>query len=164
MHLRFFLSSPGDVADERIFAQQVIEQELPKDPLLRGEITCEAIRWDDPAAPVSMPASLSLQEAVNRGLPKPSECDVVIVILWSRLGTPLPPNIVRPNGSPYLSGTEWSMRTPSMRSRHHIRCSIAAKGSPTSVTPMTSLPTTSASPNIAASENSSSAFAIRTDR
>lgn len=107
MHLRFFLSSPGDVADERIFAQQVIEQELPKDPLLRGEITCEAIRWDDPAAPVSMPASLTPQEAVNQGLPKPSECDVVIVILWSRLGTPLPPSIVRPDGSPYLSGTEW---------------------------------------------------------
>ena len=107
MHLRFFLSSPGDVADERIFAQQVIEQELPKDPLLRGEITCEAIRWDDPAAPVSMPASLTPQEAVNQGLPKPSECDVVIVILWSRLGTPLPPGIVRPDGSPYLSGTEW---------------------------------------------------------
>ena len=65
MHLRFFLSSPGDVADERIFAQQVIEQELPKDPLLRGEITCEAIRWDDPAAPVSMPASLTPQEALS---------------------------------------------------------------------------------------------------
>ena len=61
MHLRFFLSSPGDVADERIFAQQVIEQELPKDPLLRGEITCEAIRWDDPAAPVSMPEAVRVR-------------------------------------------------------------------------------------------------------
>jgi hypothetical protein len=107
MHLRFFLSSPGDVADERTFAQQVIEQELPKDPLLRGQITCEAMRWDDPNAPVTMPATLTPQEAVNRGLAKPSECDAVIVILWSRLGTPLQDTYKRPDGSPYLSGTEW---------------------------------------------------------
>lgn len=51
MRLRFFLSSPGDVADERTFAQQVIEQELPKDPFMRGRVGCEAVRWDDPAAP-----------------------------------------------------------------------------------------------------------------
>lgn len=107
MHLRFFLSSPGDVADERIFARQVIEQELPKDPLLRGQITCEAVSWDDPQAPVAMPATLTPQEAVNQGLAKPSECEVVIVILWSRLGTPLPDTYKKADGSPYLSGTEW---------------------------------------------------------
>lgn len=106
MHLRFFVSSPGDVGDERIFARQVID-ELSKDPMLRGTITCEAVCWDDPAAPVAMPATLTPQEAVNRGLFKPSDCDVVIVILWSRFGTPLPPEMVRPDGTPYLSGTEW---------------------------------------------------------
>lgn len=106
-HLRFFLSSPGDVADERTFARQVIEQELPKDPLLRGQITCEAMCWDDPNAPITMPANLTPQEAINQGLAKPSECDVVIVILWSRLGTPLPDTYKKPDGSPYLSGTEW---------------------------------------------------------
>jgi hypothetical protein len=31
----------------------------------------------------------------------------VIVILWSRMGTPLPDNLRKPNGEPYLSGTEW---------------------------------------------------------
>jgi hypothetical protein len=107
MHLRFFLSSPGDVSDERQFARQVIERELPKDPLLRGEVTCEAMMWDDPDSPVAMPANLTPQEAVNRGLAKPSECDVVIVILWSRLGTPLPDEYRKPDGAPYLSGTEW---------------------------------------------------------
>lgn len=107
MHLRFFLSSPGDVADERTFAQQVIEEELPKDPLLRGRITCEAMRWDDPNAPVSMPATLTPQEAVNQGLAKPSECDVVILILWSRFGTPLPEEYKKPDGTLFLSGTEW---------------------------------------------------------
>lgn len=107
MKLRFFLSSPGDVADERTFAQQVIEQELPKDPTFRGLIECEAVRWDDPNAPVTMPATLTPQEAVNRGLSRPAECDVVIVILWSRLGTPLPDTFKRADGSTYLSGTEW---------------------------------------------------------
>src|SRR5512143_79083 len=107
IHLRFFLSSPGDVTDERTFAQQVIEQELPKDPLLRGQVTCEAVRWDDPNAPVAMPATLTPQKALELGLTKPSECDAVIVILWSRMGTPLPESMRKPDGSPYLSGTEW---------------------------------------------------------
>lgn len=107
MHLRFFVSSPGDVSDERKYAQQVIERELPKDPLLRGKITCEAMLWDDPNAPVSMPATLTPQEAIDRHLAKPSECDVVILILWSRFGTPLPDEYKRPDGTRYLSGTEW---------------------------------------------------------
>ena len=54
MRLRFFLSSPGDVADERTFAQQVIEQELPKDPFVRGLVDCEAVRWDDPLSPTKV--------------------------------------------------------------------------------------------------------------
>ena len=40
--------------------------------------------------------------------PKPSECDVVVVIFWSRMGTPLPKSYVKDDGvTPYLSGTEW---------------------------------------------------------
>jgi hypothetical protein len=108
LHLRFFLSSPGDVADEREFAQQVIEQELPKDPLLGGELTCQVVRYDDAVAPSPMPATMAPQEAVDTYLPQPSECDVVVVILWSRLGTRLPADkFHRPDGSAYLSGTEW---------------------------------------------------------
>jgi formylglycine-generating enzyme required for sulfatase activity len=51
-------------------------------------------------------ATLSPQEAVNRGLPKPSECDLTVVILWSRMGTPLSEPL-KPDGTRYLSGTEW---------------------------------------------------------
>jgi hypothetical protein len=107
-HFRFYLSSPGDVADERRFAQQVIEQELPKDPLLRGRLTCEVVRHDDPAAPAPMTATQTPQESVDENLPAPSDCDVVIVILWSRLGSPLSgPKYRKPDGTPYRSGTEW---------------------------------------------------------
>lgn len=107
MNLRIFISSPGDVADERTFAQQVIEQELPKDPFLRGKVTLDVVRWDDPNAPATMEATVTPQEAVNRALPKPSQCHLVIVILWSRMGTPLPDDYHKPDGTPYDSGTEW---------------------------------------------------------
>jgi energy-coupling factor transporter ATP-binding protein EcfA2 len=105
-HLRIFLSSPGDVADERALALRVLEQ-LPTDPLLRGRVTFEAIAWDKPGASAPLLANMTPQEAINQGLPKPSECDIVVVIFWSRMGTPLPPEYVKADGARYLSGTEW---------------------------------------------------------
>jgi hypothetical protein len=65
------------------------------------------ITWDDPNASTPMLAHLSPQAAVNRGLPRPSECDVVVVILWSRMGTPLPESERKEDGSKYVSGTEY---------------------------------------------------------
>jgi|tagenome__1003787_1003787.scaffolds.fasta_scaffold20290232_1 hypothetical protein len=48
------------------------------------------------------------QEAIIRFGTWPSECDVVVVVLWSRLGTHLNPAMFqKANGEPYLSGTEW---------------------------------------------------------
>src|SRR4051794_16819250 len=55
-----------------------------------------------------MPANITPQDAVNRFKRKPSECHIVIVVLWSRLGTHLDVTKFRkPNGEPYLSRTEW---------------------------------------------------------
>ena len=51
--------------------------------------------------------SIEPKKAIKRGLPKPSECDLVVVILWSRMGTPLPTEYTKPDGTSYLSGTEW---------------------------------------------------------
>ncbi len=45
LYLRIFLSSPGDVADERALALQLFER-LQYDPLLRGQITIDAVAWD----------------------------------------------------------------------------------------------------------------------
>jgi hypothetical protein len=106
MHLRIFLASPGDVADERTLARRVLEQ-LPYDPLLRGMITIETVAWDQPGAGTPLSATLNPQTAIAQGLPKPSDCDIVIVMLWSRIGTPLPEEYVKSDGSRYLSGTEW---------------------------------------------------------
>ena len=106
-HFRIFLSSPGDVADERTLARKVIKEELPYDPFLRGRVSLEVVSWDDPAAPTPMLANMTPQEAISRGRPRPSECDIVVVILWSRIGTPLPDTYKKQSGEPYLSGTEW---------------------------------------------------------
>ena len=54
-----------------------------------------------------MLATLTPQEAVDQGLPKPSDCDIVVVIIWSHMGTPLPPEFTKPDGNPYLSGQIW---------------------------------------------------------
>lgn len=106
LRLRVFLASPGDVSNERALAREVLGQ-LPYDPLLRGKVEFEIVAWDQPGAGVPMLATMTPQAAIEAGLPKPSDCDIVVVILWSRMGTPLPDEYRKPDGTPYLSGTEW---------------------------------------------------------
>ena len=103
---RIFLASPGDVRDERELARAVIEQ-IRAERAFRGRFDLACIAWDQSGAEVAMEAGLTPQEAIKRGLPKPSQCDLVIVILWSRIGTPLPADYTKPDGTAYLSGTEW---------------------------------------------------------
>jgi len=105
--IRIFLSSPGDVADERRAVRLVIER-LRTDPLLRERVDLQVVAWDDPDAATPMLATMTPQEAINRGLARPSECEIVIVLFWARMGTPLPhPEYQKADGSRYLSGTEW---------------------------------------------------------
>lgn len=104
--LRIFLSSPGDVASERTLAMEVIDQ-LQYDPFLRGKVALTTVAWDRPGGGTPMRATMTPQEAIDQGLAKPSECDIVIVIFWSRMGTPLAENYRKPDGNRYLSGTEY---------------------------------------------------------
>jgi hypothetical protein len=104
LHLRIFISSPGDVGDERKAAREIIES-LPRDPAYRGKITSEAIAYDDPDAPSPMPAGITPQLGVNYYKGPASACDLTIVILWSRLGTPVSADCLRSDGSRYESGT-----------------------------------------------------------
>src|SRR5512132_2967509 len=105
--VRIFLSSPGDVAEERMLARQFIDSELPKFRPFREKVKFELIAWDDPAARIPMLATETPQDSVNAARPRPANCDIVIVILWSRMGTLLPGSVRKPNGERYLSGTEW---------------------------------------------------------
>ncbi len=115
-HFKIFLSSPGDVAEERYITRKLIE-DLQYTSRYRGRVTLEVVAWETvtPATPMTP------QEAINEGLSKPSEADIVIVILWSRMGTPLPDSYRMPDGRPYLSGTEWEFEEAMRTSRQFGR-------------------------------------------
>lgn len=94
--IRIFISSPGDVTDERRRAAMVINR-------LAHEFSrffdLSAVLWEyEP-----MLASGNFQDAIVR----PSEADIVVMILWSRLGTPLPEPYRGIDGRVPVTGTEW---------------------------------------------------------
>jgi hypothetical protein len=94
--LQFFISSPGDVCEERALASRVLER-LQSEYM--GRVALETILWEH--EPLVATSTFQVQ------LVKPSETDVVISILWSRLGTRLPAQFTRADGSRYESGTEY---------------------------------------------------------
>ena len=53
----------------------------------------------------TMDARFTPQQAMDRGLPTPADCDLTVILLWGRMGTPL--TEMKADGTSYLSGTEW---------------------------------------------------------
>ena len=105
--VRVFLSSPGDLIDERGIALSVID-ELRYEPEITRSVDLEAIAWDDLGSGKPVFATETPQDSLNKGKRRPADCDVVVVMFWGRFGTALPhPQYQRPDGSPCLSGTEW---------------------------------------------------------
>jgi WD40 repeat protein len=101
MPLRIFISSPGDVIPERRRAQLVIEK-LAKN--YARFFAIEPILWEvEP-----MLASGHFQDQIT----PPSATDIVVLIVWSRLGTPLPEKTETReyrgiDGRVPVTGTEW---------------------------------------------------------
>jgi hypothetical protein len=95
--LKIFVSSPGDVGLERGICQRVLNRmELE----FRGLVQLEPIFWE--FEPLRATGHFQPQ------IPRASESDLCIFLMWARFGSPLPPDVVtRPDGSPYLSGTEY---------------------------------------------------------
>lgn len=106
--LRVFISSPGDVAEERIATMQAVDA-LSTAPWLPGSVAIKAVAWDRIGSGAPLTATKTPQDAINAGMATPAECDLVIVIFGSRLGSPLPKDYTRPNGTTGLSGTEWEL-------------------------------------------------------
>ena len=108
MTLRIFVSSPGDVPVERDRAADVIAR-LQEE--FKHYARLEPFFWED--EPVRATGTFQPQ------LPEASEMDIVVGILWARIGTPLAPDKVRPDGSRYESGTVYELETAaeSYRSR-----------------------------------------------
>lgn len=105
-HIRIFIASPTDVQDERSLAMKTIES-IVYDPSFVEKISIRIVAWDKIETNVPMMATMTPQMAITAGLPKPSDCDIVVVLFWSRMGTPLPDEYLKEDGSAYLSGTEW---------------------------------------------------------
>lgn len=77
-YIRVFISSPGDVSEERKLALDAIEF-LPNRPSFRDRVAFRVVAWDKPGAGTAMLGSLTPQEAINDGLPKPEDCEIVCV-------------------------------------------------------------------------------------
>src|SRR4051794_6125950 len=94
--LRIFLSSPGDVPEERLRAGLII-QKLARDYAPFFAITPYLWEYEP------MLASGHFQDAIE----PPSAADIVVLVLWSRLGTPLPDRFKGLDGRVPVTGTEW---------------------------------------------------------
>lgn len=94
--ISIFVSSPGDVAGERVIATRVIERIGIR---YAGRIALRTCLWEH--------LPLAATDGFQPQIPRASEFDIVLIILWSRLGTPLPDSIRRADGSTYDSGTEF---------------------------------------------------------
>lgn len=109
MILRIFVSSPSDVADERRTTFEAIGR-LPGNPLLPQEVAVKTVAWDLDGIGVPLAATTTPQDCINEGMGRPSECDIVLVIIGERIGSPLPKHFIRDDGTPYLSGTDWEFQ------------------------------------------------------
>jgi tetratricopeptide (TPR) repeat protein len=94
--LQIFISSPGDVYEERAIANRVIDRIQSE---YVGRLVLEPVLWEHEP----LVATANFQEQIV----KPSDTDIVIAILWARLGTRLPKGFTREDGSRYNSGTEY---------------------------------------------------------
>ena len=99
--LKIFISSPGDVPDERLRADLIVDK-VSQD--YARFFTLSTYRWEHEP----MLASGHFQDAIE----PPSATDILILIVWSRLGTPLPEKTsLREyrgiDGRVPVTGTEW---------------------------------------------------------
>ncbi|MDC0361016.1 hypothetical protein OAN80_04525 [Alphaproteobacteria bacterium] len=93
--ISIFISSPGDVGEEREIAARVIKR-LAYEFQARAKL--RPILWEYQA----IVSTDTFQKQISR----PSEADIVVCILWTRLGTRLPEGFEkRPDGTRYESGT-----------------------------------------------------------
>ena len=110
--IKVFVSSPADVEHERQRTERVVER---LNGQYAGLVRLIPIRWERKFYEARASFQAQIPEAAN--------CDVVIGILWSRLGSELPSDMPpMTDGEPYPSGTAYEVLTAIERSRE--------KGSP----------------------------------
>ncbi|MDJ0771129.1 MAG: ATP-binding protein [Ilumatobacter sp.] len=97
-----FISSPGDVIPERIRLDEAIDRLRTE---FASHLELRTVRWEE--LPLSATGHFQTQ------IPRPSTTDIVIVVFWWRLGTPLrgranwPHEWDGPLSGGEVTGTEW---------------------------------------------------------
>ena len=98
--LKIFISSPGDVIPERELARKVIG-ELNEE--MMGKVFLVPVLWEK--EPLLASGTFQTQiESVE-------DTQILLGILWSRIGSPLPDSILRPDGTRYDSGTAFEFES-----------------------------------------------------
>ncbi|HZU91752.1 MAG TPA: hypothetical protein VE993_21045, partial [Stellaceae bacterium] len=103
--LRLFVSSPSDVMSERARVDVVADR-------LNSELEdlahIEVVRWETGF----YTADRSFQQAIDAAIDNMRGTDIVVCILWKRVGSELDPRFWRrPDGQPYESGTVFEFET-----------------------------------------------------
>ncbi|MBF0604530.1 MAG: SUMF1/EgtB/PvdO family nonheme iron enzyme [Nitrospirae bacterium] len=107
--LRIFIASPSDVTPERQTARRVI-QRLGRE--YADHFSIASVLWER--------EPLAATESPQEGIPKPSETDIVVVVMWSRLGTPLSGDEwLGPLSNKPVTGTEWEFENAVQASQKH---------------------------------------------
>jgi tetratricopeptide (TPR) repeat protein len=109
--LKIFLSSPGDVAEERALAEFVFRRIANE---VGHAVHLTFVIWEH--------EPLFGHTGFQQQLERPSQCDLVVSILWSRLGSRLPADFAPAPGEPSPTGTEFEIRD--------ALASYAARGRP----------------------------------
>ena len=94
--VRIFISSPGDVADERQRALAVVER-LQRE--FADTLILEPLLWEQEP----LLATADFQSQIR----SPADFDIFATVIGSRLGSPLGSQFTRRDGTPYSSGTEF---------------------------------------------------------
>ena len=104
-----FLSSPGDVREERRQALELLSSFARKRRYI-DRATVSVVSWDDPEEPSPALLNEAPQSVINDYKRRPSDCDLTVAIVWSRLGTPLSKEtFARADGTGFSSGTVWEI-------------------------------------------------------
>lgn len=97
--IRIFISSPGDVHEEREKARRVVNT-LQRE--FEDRMLLQLVTWED----MALSAADSFQAGIDEKLRTNYPIDISIFVFWWRLGSPLSEVITRRDGRPYRSGTE----------------------------------------------------------
>ncbi len=98
--LKIFISSPGDVIPERQVARKVIG-ELNEE--MMGKVFLVPVLWEQEP----LLASGNFQTQID----SPEGTDILLGILWTKIGSPLPESMLRTDGTRYDSGTAFEFES-----------------------------------------------------